>query len=743
MKALKPLQYFIKTALLLTVILSLSAFLSYMVFERLHEQYFLSTTISSTGVATGHPHANSSDADSGLHNAYLNEIRTELSDQLSKQSALLVPDNATRQSGTEGDIKVSLANASGAIQNSTSGDMPGTMLPSDYQLKSLPVTAGTFSAPMPAGNWRYSTEKDHYNVVIPLQEDSETILISMDRQVTESGRIHRQEAVTNSLLQSALVGLLVLSVSSIFLAVLVKFSPPENTSPTKRSRMIPIICGALTIGAAHAVLFATIWQDIESDLTLLLGNTLATQDLGNLLISLLTDNITVMLIAFLISIELSILLFNGSMSPATSTPNSAETARSGPTYKSMRPAIFLFLFAIDLAMSILPLHMERLYVAIPGLSREFVLGLPISVEFLCVGIAIFVSGAWLDRKGWKQPFACGLVLTAAGGVYSWLAPDAWQFILSRALLGSGYGLTLLAAQGFVIRHTNAKTKTEGLAHLFAGLYSGSICGAATGAMIAERYGYAVVFVTGALLVITVATYAIVYLRKDQSDQPAVKTDTQAAPQTTATPATSSISVWQFLRDPRFIAVALLSSFPAAIGVIGFLHYFTPVYLSRIGVAESQIGQTLMLYGICLTLLGPAIGRLADRATSKKFPIMIGGILASLAFLSFAGLEGIYAATVAVVLLGLSGCFVLPSQSAYVLQLDVSKQYGEGKALGIFRASSRIGQMLGPIVFSTVASLTDMRIGVATLGAIYLITVILFQILAARESTMVYKMESTS
>ncbi len=723
MQAFRPLQYFVKTALLLAVTLTLSAFLSYMVFERLHEQYFLTTTIATTDLASVNPDTNPAGSESAGQQTLI-DIRDKLSAQ-----------------GLPGEIVVSLAGTTGQIQNSTSPTLSGLSLPSDYQLKKLPSFNGLTTGLSTAETWRYATLEQAYNIVVPVSTSPATLLIALDLRATESGRDARQAAVTGTLVNAGLIGLLVLSLTTVILIPLSKTFIYTEPRMSRWSRLVLVCSGVLTLAAAHAALFSFVWQDIETDLTTLIGNTMATPDLSVLLFSLLTDNVTVMLIALLISIELSILLFNGRKPTPPVQPNSGNAIQNPQLYKAMRPAIFLFLFSIDLAMSILPLHMERLYTPIPGLSREFILGLPISVEFLCVGIAIFVSGAWLDRKGWVQPFACGLLLTAAGGVFSWLSAEAWQFVISRAVLGFGYGLTLLAAQGFVVSHTDSKTKTEGLAHLFAGLYSGSICGAATGAMIAERYGYDVVFIGGALMVFTVAVYAFIYLREDK---PAKEPSINTAPETLTQPATSKpgISVWQFLRDPRFIAVALLSSFPAAIGVIGFLHYFTPVYLSKIGVSESQIGQTLMLYGICLTLLGPAIGRLADKATSKKLPIMVGGILASLAFLSFAGLEGIYAATVAVILLGLSGCFVLPSQSAYVLNLDVSKQYGEGKALGIFRASSRIGQMLGPIVFSAVAAMSDIRLGVASLGAIYLVTVVLFQVLAARESTVVYKMESS-
>lgn len=131
-------------------------------------------------------------------------------------------------------------------------------------------------------------------------------------------------------------------------------------------------------------------------------------------LSRLADGLTIGLIVFLLCIELVILVLAQLAIRRQSLSRPAEAH----AYKAMRPAIFLFLFGIDLCMSFLPLHMGTLYEPIFGLSKDLVMGLPISVEFLCVGIALFWSGVWLDRRGWQEPFLCGVLFAAAGGLYS-------------------------------------------------------------------------------------------------------------------------------------------------------------------------------------------------------------------------------------------------------------------------------------------------------------------------------------
>ena len=375
-------------------------------------------------------------------------------------------------------------------------------------------------------------------------------------------------------------------------------------------------------------------------------------------------------------------------------------------------------------MAFLPLHMENLYEPILGLSKDVVMGLPISVEFLFVGIAIFISGAWLDRRGWHEPFLCGLLLAAVGTFYSWLAQDALHFIFSRAILGIGYGLALMAAQGFVINYTDEKSKAQGLAYLFAGLYAGSICGNAVGAMLADRLGYSLVFFVSGLIIVTVFAYALLFMRS-AFNKPATKQQD--------TLATSRSSKYiNFITDRNVLSLIFLSSLPAAIAAIGFLNYFGPIYLDRSGVSESNIGRVLIIYGVCLVYIGPFISKFVDASENKKLYIFLGCILGSSAFLIFYFMSGLWAAIVSVFLLGVSNCFVLASQTVYALKLKVTRELGSGKAIGIFRATSRIGQMLGPIVFSWVILATDMEEGVIVLGLLYFIAALLFLLLTQRE-----------
>ncbi len=440
--------------------------------------------------------------------------------------------------------------------------------------------------------------------------------------------------------------------------------------------------------------------------------------LARMLSEMAMDIITALAISILMLIELLILM------AAVFDARSAGAARkSAPcSHTLMRPAAFFLLFAIDLSMSFIPIYMARLYEPMMGLPRDVVLGLPITVEFIFVGLAIFGSGYWVDRRGWHEPFLAGLFFTAIGLLCSWLAPDAVHFILSRGLVGIGYGLALMAAQGFVITFTDFRTKAFGLAQLFAGIYAGSICGGAAGGMLAERFGFSAAFLAGAVIIIGVAAYTALFMRHTMKapSTPKASASGGAAP----SPAVQA-SFPEFIRNRIVVSLILLSSLPASIAVVGFLNYFCPLYLNSLGVSQSSIGRILMIYGISLVYFGPIIGKYTDRSDDKRMFVFAGCILGSLTFLLFHAVQGIFAAVLALLFLGLSSCFVISSQSAYLLSLRVTRHFGHGKAIGIFRSTSRIGQALGPIVFGGLILAQNLERGVILFGLIYLITALLF------------------
>ena len=183
------------------------------------------------------------------------------------------------------------------------------------------------------------------------------------------------------------------------------------------------------------------------------------------------DILTLVIIALIFMVELFLLISRGT-----------EARSSGLTHARcsdlFRPLMFAFILAMDMSVSFIPLRMAELTPS-GVFSRDLVLGLPISAEMGMTGISVLIAGAWMKRHGPRPPLLTGIACMAIGYLGSMLAATPWQFIAARAAVGLGYGLSLLAAQAHTV-------KDGKLADMFAGVYAGSLCGSALGAMLAER-----------------------------------------------------------------------------------------------------------------------------------------------------------------------------------------------------------------------------------------------------------------
>ena len=427
------------------------------------------------------------------------------------------------------------------------------------------------------------------------------------------------------------------------------------------------------------------------------------------------DSVTVLVISFLFFLEMQIMIFN--LFNTRSVGKNQKTS-----FMSVRITAFPLLIGGTMSVSFLPLFMETLYVPFFGLSKNIVMGLPISVKLFFTGLSIIVSGAWCDRRGWREPFLGGALLTCAGNLYSWQAQDALQFIIAQGISGVGYGLALMASQGFIVANTDEQRRAQGLSNFFAGVYSGSICGIALGAMLAERIGYRPVFFIGSFFILPIVIYYLAFMR-DAKQKPDEKTA-----------GTTTRPVIRFVFNRNILGLILFSGIPAAVATIGFLNYFSPIYLKQIGASQSDIGRLFLINGLCMVYIAPYMSKLIDRSASKKKYIVLSGLIGSLAFVCFQYASHTAGVFLTVLLLGISASINDPSRNSYLLKLNAAREFGAGKSLSISSSSYRIGQVLGPLTFGVILSFSGMD-GMMYLGALYLVVTLLFLIINENDAKM--------
>ncbi len=380
----------------------------------------------------------------------------------------------------------------------------------------------------------------------------------------------------------------------------------------------------------------------------------------------------------------------------------------------IRPLTFLFFIAFDMSISFIPLYMKKLYEPLFGLPKDIVLGLPISAEMICIALSSYLAGLLIDRKGWRLPFFAGLAVVATGVLLSALAQNALVFIIARAIIGTGYGLTLVSMEGYLLSGQSKDTRLAGFSQLYAGLYAGKLCAAALGAMLAERLGYSTVFFIQIAMLSVPLLFALCFTQKD-SPLPA-----EAVPVIVS----DKGALGRFLTNRQIMTFFLLITLPSMVCTVGFLCYFFPLFANNLGVSTSNTGRAFMIYGVCFILLGPALGRfIAKRGNAMNY-VYLAGSTGVVAMLVFFWKGSFTAALVAIFLLGLSDTINSVAQTGYFLNLDATHALGEGKGLGLLRLTRKIGEALGPIVFGGVLMLGT-RTGIGVVGAVYFLLLVLF------------------
>ena len=428
-----------------------------------------------------------------------------------------------------------------------------------------------------------------------------------------------------------------------------------------------------------------------------------------------------LLISFLLLLELSKLL--GLIAQRTLPHDTAVAALEG-THRSravqaLRAAGFMFFLGYDMGISFIPLLAQQLYEPFLGLSREVVIGLPISAEMISAGVALLFSGGFSLRYGWQKVFAAGTLASALGLLLGSMATGLPLLILGRVATGFGFGLVLMAGQIGTLGKANAGA---GLTSVFAGIFSGSICGSAAGAMLADHISFQAVL--GAAACTILLALFTVMLGKESAEEAA-----QSAAQKT-TPAQGHMfsGCLQLLQDPRMHLVLWLVGIPAAMCLTGFLHYLLPLRLANAHVDQSDIGRIFMLYGLCFITAGPLLGRWIDHRKDKSLFLTLTGLLSGITLLVAAKATSLAGAAAAVIVLGLAQCLAAPASMICILTLTTAQKLGREKTASVYRGLERMGQVAGPVIFGLAISLMTPATALLLMGGIICGLALLFHLL---------------
>ncbi|MGH9414309.1 MAG: MFS transporter [Terriglobales bacterium] len=330
---------------------------------------------------------------------------------------------------------------------------------------------------------------------------------------------------------------------------------------------------------------------------------------------------------------------------------------------------------------------------IPRLATLFAvsparMGLIVPAYLIAYGMAVLFFGPLSDRLGRKPVILASLggfvLFTALTGVAQRLATLLSARFLT-GLVASGVIPVAVALVGDAFPYED---RGRALGWLFGAMAGGMAFGSSVGAIL-EPYitwrglFFGVALIT-ALVVVALMRAAKFPARPKRSGPAGGWRSTLAA-------------WWRLLATSRsqraYVYVFLNAVFQS--GVYTWLGYY---FVRRYGLGEVGVGLALIGYGVPGLVLGPTIGRLADRSGRRLLipgGLAVGGISALI--LGFRG--GVLLAAVVVATLSLGYDMTQPLLAGVVTDLGAP----QGVAVGLMAFVLFIGFGIGSIVFSAAMS----------------------------------------
>lgn len=346
-------------------------------------------------------------------------------------------------------------------------------------------------------------------------------------------------------------------------------------------------------------------------------------------------------------------------------------------YNFIRPVVFLFIMADGFSISFFPLFVEQIYEPVSFISKEVMIGIPMSIYMLFVAFSMPLAGKFADQKGWYKILIYGLILNSSGFFLTALSNDIITLIIFRIITAIGFGIVFISCQKFIIDNTSEKSRSLGMASFLAAFFSGDICGTVIGGMLAQRIGYSNVFLISGIFSLCAAIGTILIFKNDFKIDKSQESSKKRLPFTFR-------ELFIVFKDKKFTSVLIFQAIPAKITLIGFLFYFTPLYLKKIEVLQSDIGRIIMSYSIAIIFAGPVFSGFMKTQGSRKFFIAAGGIITGISLVSFNFYNGFLAIFIVVTMLGFAQSFSVPSQASFVSETEVVKKLGVGTGMGVFR-----------------------------------------------------------
>ncbi|MEP7156884.1 MAG: MFS transporter [Betaproteobacteria bacterium] len=395
---------------------------------------------------------------------------------------------------------------------------------------------------------------------------------------------------------------------------------------------------------------------------------------------------------------------------------------------AMRAPFFLLLLADDLSRSFMPMFAAGLKVGPFAISPNMVASLPIFAFMLVVALSQPVLGGWSERNGRRRSFLAGALLACCAHFLSAQVSSLPELLVWRAIGGAAWAIAFVAAQGYILDHTDAKTRTSGLAAFVGIIMVSLVCGPSIGGILADGIGHRATLVVGGAMTAIALVLAWRRLPPDAAREPASAAVTATAP-----------GLRVALANRRFMLLLVLAAVPAKVILIAYCFYLIPLYIVEAGSTSAMAGRMIMLYSVMMVLLVPVMANwvMGLRARHAREPealfVAAGLALSGLAGIAMALPFGLLSPLIVVLLLGIGQSLSISPQAAMVAEVcrEEIRSIGQSAVYGVYRMVERFGNAIGPVIAAALLELAGFRTAFIAIGGAVLLCAAVFALVFLR------------
>ena len=427
------------------------------------------------------------------------------------------------------------------------------------------------------------------------------------------------------------------------------------------------------------------------------------QEIRQMILELMIHIVAITVVIILIGIEF--ILYFQARAKVRQNVEQTLTIATIPT-GLLRMIVFFIFFLTNIATGFLPIYALKITEAAGGFAipAEILAAIPISAEVLAGAIFSIFGNKVIEKFGEKKSAVLAAIVFSIGFVFR-IIPNIWLLTLGNAVLGIGWGILLLLVNTILAQKSDEE-KDSGFAAYSAAALNGINCGVVFGGFLINWFSYQWIFVLCAIASLFVYHLSSLYLGV-----------TGEAAEGESAEDSTTINVWKFLSRGKIVSFFVMIVVPI-IACSYFLNYMFPILASDYGMAETNIGYSYLLNGLCVICFSNVLTNLFSKRLKKTTALVLASCLYAVAFFVVAWYQSIPALLIALVLLGLSDGFGLPLQTSYYTDLDEVKEFGYDRAIGIYSLFENGAQTAGSFIFSYV-----LLIGVKE-GLLLVITLIL-------------------